>query len=114
MAPNAIQIVRFENDKIKTPEMHLGAKLQKKSMDGIGCWAITSEECIKSAVSTIKASIAERISFGPLELDCVLMPFQFHLKSSDHPSLIVNASSTHQSQLFCLFPFSQLDADSVL
>ena len=51
--------VKFENDKIETPEMHLGAKLQKKSINGISCWAITSKECIKAAVNTIKASIAE-------------------------------------------------------
>ena len=51
--------VKFENDKIKTPEMCLGAKLQKKSMNGIPCWAITSEECIEAAVDTVKASIAK-------------------------------------------------------
>ena len=36
--------VKFENDEIETPEMHLGAKLQKKLINGISCWAITSEE----------------------------------------------------------------------
>ena len=34
--------VKFKNDEIETPEMHPGAKLQKKSIDGISCWAITS------------------------------------------------------------------------
>ena len=38
--------VKSKNDKMKIPEMHLEAKLQKQSTDGIGCWAITSEECI--------------------------------------------------------------------
>ena len=51
--------VEFENDKIETPEMHLGAKSQKKSMNGIPCWAITSEQHIKAAVDTVKASIAK-------------------------------------------------------
>ena len=39
--------------------MHLGAKLQKKSIDRIECWAVTSEECAKAAVDAIKASISE-------------------------------------------------------
>ena len=51
--------VKSKNDKIKTPEMHLEAKLQKKSTDGIPCWAITGEECIQAAVNAIKASIAK-------------------------------------------------------
>ena len=38
--------VKFKNDKIETPETHLRAKLQKKSIDGVGWWAITGEECI--------------------------------------------------------------------
>jgi len=51
--------VKFKNDKIETPEMYLGAKLQKKSIDGMECWTITSEEYIKAAVNTIKTSISK-------------------------------------------------------
>ena len=51
--------VKFENDKIETPKMHLGAKLQKKSTDGLPCWAITSEEHIRAVVDAVKVSIAE-------------------------------------------------------
>ena len=51
--------VKFENDKIETPEMHLGAKLQNKSTDGLPCWAVTSEECVEAAVETAKALIAK-------------------------------------------------------
>ena len=51
--------VKFENDEIETPEMCLGAKSQKKSTDGISCWAIISEECVQAAVDTIKTSIAK-------------------------------------------------------
>ena len=49
--------VKFENDKIKTPEMNLGAKLQKKSIDGISCWAVLCEECVKAAANAIEALI---------------------------------------------------------
>ena len=33
------------------------AKLQKRSINGISCWAVTSEEHAKAAVNTIRASI---------------------------------------------------------
>ena len=51
--------VKFENDEIETPEMCLGAKLQKKSINRVGCWAITGERCIQAAVNTVKASTAK-------------------------------------------------------
>ena len=51
--------VRFKSDKIKIPEMHLGAKLQKRSTDRIECWFITSEERDKAAVHTTKTSISK-------------------------------------------------------
>ena len=63
--------VGFKNDKIEILEMHSGAKLQKKSIDGLDCWAITSEECVKTAVDTIKTSIAEGIS-GPFQKELAL------------------------------------------
>ena len=49
--------VKFKNDKIEIPEICLKAKLQKKSIDGISCWAIVSKECVKATVNTIETSI---------------------------------------------------------
>ena len=51
--------VKFKNEKIEVPEMNLGAKLQKKSINEISCWAITSEGHVKAAVNTIEASISK-------------------------------------------------------
>ena len=33
--------------------------MQKKSVNGISCWAVASEVCVKAAVDTIKTSIAK-------------------------------------------------------
>ena len=34
--------VKYKNGKIAPPEVYLGAKLSKKSVDGMNCWAISS------------------------------------------------------------------------
>ena len=45
--------VRSKNGKIKIPERHLGDGLQRKTVDGIQRWAVTSEECVEAAASAI-------------------------------------------------------------
>jgi hypothetical protein len=51
------QKIKFKNDKIEEPEMYLGAKLQKKIINGKAAWTITSVEYIKAAIDTIRGSI---------------------------------------------------------
>ena len=51
--------VKFKNNKIETPEMHPGAKLQKRPINGISCWAISSEGCVKAAVNTTGTSTSQ-------------------------------------------------------
>lgn len=46
--------VRYKNDKIESPEMYLGAKLQQKELNGINCWTITSVDYINAAIKTIE------------------------------------------------------------
>ncbi|KAI2507356.1 Reverse transcriptase (RNA-dependent DNA polymerase) [Fragilaria crotonensis] len=48
---------KFKNGKIETPEFYLGAKLQKKSINGIQCWTITSQDYVKAAVKNVKEAI---------------------------------------------------------
>ena len=48
---------KFKNGKIETPEFYLGAKLQKKSTNGIQCWTITSQDYIKAAVKNVEETI---------------------------------------------------------
>jgi hypothetical protein len=36
---------KFKNGSIETPEYYLGAKLQKKPLNGLECWTITSQGC---------------------------------------------------------------------
>ena len=51
--------VKFKNDEIETPEMHLGAELQKKSINRISCWAVASEDHMKAAVNAVGTSISK-------------------------------------------------------
>jgi hypothetical protein len=56
----AIQdMVRFKNDKIEEPSNYLGAKLQKKTINGVMCWSITSMDYIIAAVKNVELGIKD-------------------------------------------------------
>jgi hypothetical protein len=48
---------KFKNGKIETPEFYLGAKLQKKPINGIHCWTIMSQDYVKAAVKNVEETI---------------------------------------------------------
>jgi hypothetical protein len=45
---------KFKNGKIEPPEYYLGAKLQRKNINGLQCWTITSQDYVKAAVKMLK------------------------------------------------------------
>ena len=47
-------VFKFKNDKVCEPETYLGARLQKKSINGKSCWTMTSVDYINAAVKNIK------------------------------------------------------------
>ena len=49
--------IKFKNDNIAEPDMYLGARLQKKQINGKDAWTITSVDYIKAAIDTIRGSI---------------------------------------------------------
>jgi Reverse transcriptase (RNA-dependent DNA polymerase) len=48
---------KFKNGKIEAPEFYLGAKLQKKSINGFQCWTITSQDYVKAAVKNVEEAL---------------------------------------------------------
>ena len=46
--------VRYKNNKIEPPEIHLGTKLKEKTQNGCECWIITSIGYAKAAVQTTR------------------------------------------------------------
>jgi hypothetical protein len=48
---------KLKNDKIEQPEFYLGAKLQEKSINGLICWTITSQDYVKAAVQNIEEAL---------------------------------------------------------
>ena len=51
---------RFKNDKIEPPDYYLGAKLQKKPINGLACWTITSQDYVKAAVKNVEDTIMKK------------------------------------------------------
>ena len=48
---------KFKDDKIESPAYYLGAKLQKKPINGIKCWTIPSQDYVKAAVKNVEETI---------------------------------------------------------
>jgi hypothetical protein len=48
---------KYKNDKIEAPEYYLRAKLQKKNLNSLQCWTITSQDYVKVAVKNVEETI---------------------------------------------------------
>jgi len=50
---------KLKNDSIDPPEFYLGAKLQRKPINGIMCWTVTSQDYVKAAVKNVEEAIRD-------------------------------------------------------
>ena len=48
---------KFKNDKVSEPEVYLGAKLQKKSINGKIFWTMSSMDNINTAIKNIEETV---------------------------------------------------------
>ena len=49
--------VEYNNNKIASPDMYLGSKLQEKSINDVECWTIGSVEYIQAAIATVEEGL---------------------------------------------------------
>jgi hypothetical protein len=52
--------VKLKNNKIEEPSSYLGARLQKKKINGIECWSITSVDYVKAGVENVEEAIKDK------------------------------------------------------
>ena len=50
--------VKFKNDKIEAPTNYLGAKIEKKEINGHALWAISSVDYIKAAIANVEKTFS--------------------------------------------------------
>jgi hypothetical protein len=53
-------MVKFKNDKIEEPSNYLGARLQKKKINGIDCWSISSVDYVKAAIDNVEEGLRKK------------------------------------------------------
>jgi hypothetical protein len=53
-------MVKFKNDKIEEPMNYLGARLQKKNINGVECWSITIVDYVKAAIENVEEGIKDK------------------------------------------------------
>jgi hypothetical protein len=54
------RMVKFKNDKIEEPSNYLGAKLQRKEINGVTSWTITSPDYVKAAIENVEEGIRDK------------------------------------------------------
>jgi hypothetical protein len=52
---------KFKKDKIEAPEYYLGAQLQKKPLNGLQCWTISSQGYVKAAVKNVEETVKRKV-----------------------------------------------------
>ena len=48
---------KFKNDQIDPPTNYLGARLEKKSINGFDCWTVSSVDYVNAAIKTIEEKL---------------------------------------------------------
>ena len=51
----------FKNDEIKEPRIYLGAKLERKSLNGKKTWTISSLDYVKLSVENLEKQLRRKI-----------------------------------------------------
>ena len=88
-------ILRFKKDNIELPEFSLGAKLEKKILNGKGVWTMTSRDYIKVAIKNAEQQLKKKEDKLP---EHTVMPMaQGATPESDNsPELDANGITTFQ------------------
>jgi hypothetical protein len=54
------RMVKLKNNDIKEPSNYLGAKPQRKSINGVECWTVTSTNYVKADIKNIEEGIQHK------------------------------------------------------
>jgi hypothetical protein len=49
---------KFKNDEVAVPDVYLGAKLEKKVMNGVECWTMASDKYVNAAIQNVETKLA--------------------------------------------------------
>ena len=58
---------KFKDDKVASPETYLGARLQKKIINGKSCWTMSSVDYVNAAVTNAEEKLKKEGKPLPLK-----------------------------------------------
>jgi hypothetical protein len=53
-------LFKFKNDEVKPPDVYLGAKLEKKLVNGVVCWTMSSLQYVSTAIDNVVNKLKEQ------------------------------------------------------
>jgi Reverse transcriptase (RNA-dependent DNA polymerase) len=54
------ELFKFKNDEVKTPDMYLGAKLEKRLINGVVCWTMSSLQYVSAAIDNVEKKLQDQ------------------------------------------------------
>ena len=88
-------VFKLKDDKIKPPDMYLGAQLGTMEFDGVEGWYISSEKYVRAALENIEKSLAEKNQRLPLK---VKTPLQYKYRPEEDTSPELKADGLQRYQ----------------
>ena len=58
---------KFKDDKVPLPEAYLVARLQKKIINGMSCWTMSSVDYVNAAVTNVEEKLKKEGKSLPLK-----------------------------------------------
>ncbi len=60
-------VFKFKDDKIKPPNIYLGAQLEQMIVDGSECWTMSAEKYVTASVKNVEEALTKRLYRPELE-----------------------------------------------
>ena len=56
---------KLKEDKVEVPTNYLGAQITKKVINGVSCWTMSSEQCIKVVIVNVETKLDKEANVYP-------------------------------------------------
>ena len=89
------QDLSFKKNKIEPPDFYLGARLEKKSLNGKQMWTMTSKDYVKAAIDNVEQQLAKRNMKLPARAPTP-MSMDYSPETDDTPELESDQVTTYQ------------------
>ena len=99
IADGLMKEVKFKGGKIAPPEMYLGARLAKKSINNYECWSVSSVDYINAAIKNVEEKLAKEGKQLPSKADTPMSGKHSYYPELDNSDELEGEDLTYYQEL---------------